>query len=82
MGFSNENNGFTMPVQPMYGNGNGSGNGFGFGGDGAWWLLVLLRLTLQEVVALQSHLRTHQKQQNQYLYATLMSLLQESDERS
>lgn len=42
MGFSNENNGFTMPVQPMYGNGNGSGNGFGFGGDGAWWLLVLL----------------------------------------
>lgn len=40
MGFSNENNGFTMPVQPMYA--NNSGDGFGFGGNGAWWLLVLL----------------------------------------
>ena len=40
MGFSNENSGFTMPVQPMYG--NNSGDGFGFGGNGAWWLLVLL----------------------------------------
>ena len=39
MGFGSENNGFTMPVQPMYG---GMGNdGFGFGGGmGAWWLLV------------------------------------------
>lgn len=42
MGFGSENSGFTMPVQPMYGNGMG-GDGFGFGGGmGAWWLLVLL----------------------------------------
>lgn len=42
MGFSNENSGFTMPVQPMYGR-MGNGDGFGFGGGmGAWWLLVLL----------------------------------------
>ena len=41
MGFSNENNGFTMPVQPMYGGNSGDGFGFG-GGMGAWWLLVLL----------------------------------------
>lgn len=40
MGFGNENSGFTMPVQPMYGMGN---DGFGMGGGmGAWWLLVLL----------------------------------------
>lgn len=36
----NNDNGFTMPVVPMYGNGGG---GFGgFGSDGAWWLLILL----------------------------------------
>ena len=35
---SNNGNGFTMPVVPMYGNG-GVG---GFGNDGAWWLLILL----------------------------------------
>lgn len=42
MGFSNGNDGFTMPVVPM--NNGGYGNdGFGFGGGmGAWWLLVLL----------------------------------------
>ena len=34
------NNGFTMPVVPMYGNGGG-GMG-GFGNEGAWWLLILL----------------------------------------
>lgn len=39
MGFGNENNNFTMPVQPMYG---ANGGDFGFGGNGAWWLLVLL----------------------------------------
>lgn len=37
---SNNNDGFTMPVVPMYGNGGG-GMG-GFGNDGAWWLLILL----------------------------------------
>ena len=37
---TNNDNGFTMPVVPMYGNGGG---GFGgFGNDGAWWLLILL----------------------------------------
>lgn len=35
---SNDNNGFCMPVSPMY----GGGNGFGFGGDWAWIVLLLL----------------------------------------
>lgn len=37
---SNDNNGFYMPVSPMYGGGNG---GFGgFGGDWGWIVLLLL----------------------------------------
>lgn len=38
MSLSNDNNGFCMPVSPMY----GGGNGFGFGGDWAWIVLLLL----------------------------------------
>ena len=36
------NNGFVMPVSPLYGGGYGGNNGGFFGGDWAWILLLLL----------------------------------------